>query len=459
MNLFRYLRLGAFDGSTEDGRTAERYRLASWAIVANVVSKAFAMAVIVLGVSLTIPYLGAQRFGIWMTVTSFAGMLAFLGFGVGSALTNHVANHSTRADSRLLCRAISGGLGLLVLIGFAAGVTLTMLAAWLPWEKIVKVDDALLLQETRQTALLFAVLFGIGLFASGIQSVFAGLQRSFEVHLSSAMGSMVSLVALAMAAQAEAGLPVLLAVTFGIQSLSSLVLLVFLIRRGLFSLSSIGSNVRLESTGLFRIGSLFFVLQIGTMVGWGADALIISSTLGPAQVAIYSVGQRLFQFVTQPLAIVNMPLWGAYADAHAKGDTAFIRQTFRTSMMVTFVGATLGALALFLGSEWLLRYWTQGRVVVAPQLVALLALWTVLECCGTAFAMFLNGVQVVKQQVFVVLAFCLLVLPLKILGVTQFGLVAIPMAAALVYSLTHLYFYGFVFYPKIKSYMTSPSSQ
>ena len=142
--------------------------------------------------------------------------------------------------------------------------------------------------------------------------------------------------------------------------------------------SSIGSNVRLESTGLFRIGSLFFVLQVGTMVGWGADALIISSTLGPAQVAIYSVGQRLFQFVTQPLAIVNMPLWGAYADAHAKGDTAFIRQTFRTSMMVTFVGATLGALALFLGSEWLLRYWTQGRVVVAPQLVALLALWTCL---------------------------------------------------------------------------------
>ena len=199
---------------------------------------------------------------------------------------------------------------------------------------------------------------------------------------------------------------------------------------------------------------LFFVLQVGTMIGWGADALIISSALGPVSVAAYSIAQRLFQFVTQPLAMMNAPLWGAYADAHSKGDVAFILRTFKASMLLTLGVSLLGGIILFFSSEWLLHYWTGGNVVVPTLLLGLMAVWTVLECCGVAFAMFLNGVHVVKQQVIVVSVFCIFVLPLKIWGIGWLGLVAVPLAAIAVYALTHIYFYGFVFFPKIKSLMT-----
>jgi hypothetical protein len=88
-------------------------------------------------------------------------------------------------------------------------------------------------------------------------------------------------------------------------------------------------------------------------------------------------------------------------------------------------------------------------------LLGLVAAWTVLECCGVAFAMFLNGVQLVRPQVIVVSVFCVLVLPLKIIGIEKLGLIAIPSAAIAAYALTHIYYYGFVFYPKIKSFMMS----
>ena len=67
----RYLRLSAFDSSTEQGRSAERYRMAAWSVVANVLSKGMSLTVIVMSVSLTLPYLGAERFGVWMTISSF----------------------------------------------------------------------------------------------------------------------------------------------------------------------------------------------------------------------------------------------------------------------------------------------------------------------------------------------------------------------------------------------------
>lgn len=457
MNLRRYLRVQPFDATTEAGRAAERYRLAAWAILANIASKGSALAVMVLSVSMTIPYLGAQRFGIWMTVASFAGLLSFLGMGVGNALTNHVASRSVQRDPTLLRQAISGGLGFLLLIGLVVGAGLFLIASWLPWAWLIKVDDAALLVEAQDAAQLFAVLFGLSLFTSGIQSVFAGLQRTFEVYLASALGSVFALGALWTGAQAKAGIPVLLAATLGVQSLSTLLLLGLLLKRNLFSLGEINISIQREASGLLRVGGLFFILQVGTMIGWGADALIISSALGTVQVAVYSITQRLFQFVTQPLAMINMPLWGAYADAHAKGDVAFIRRTLRASMLLTLVGALLGALLLFACSEWVLNYWTHGNVEVPILLIGLMALWTVFECCGGAFAMFLNGVQVVRQQVIVVSVFCVLVLPLKIAGVEQIGLIAIPLASVIAYALTHIYFYGFVFYPKIKSRMMAPS--
>ncbi|MFZ4478909.1 MAG: lipopolysaccharide biosynthesis protein [Rhodoferax sp.] len=456
MNLRRYLRFHPFDTSTQAGRAAERYRLAAWTTLASVASKGSVMIVMVLSVSLTISYLGPQRFGVWMTVASFATMLSFLGLGVGNALTNHVACRASEGDPALLRRAISGGLGFLMMLGLVVGAGLFLLAAGLPWASLIKVEEAALLLEARDAAKVFAVLFGLNLLTTGIQSVFAGLQRAFESHLASALGTFVSLAALVLAAQAQSGIPTLLAVTMGLQLFAVLLLLILLAKRKLFSFRDIGLAVGQEASGLLRIGGLFFILQIGTMIGWGADAMIISSALGPVQVAVYSIVQRYFQFLTQPLAMVNMPLWSAYADAHAKGDLAFIRRTLRASMGLTLAVSLVGAVIFLACSHWLLSYWTGGSVEVPIQLTAAVALWAVFESCGVAFAMFLNGVQVVRQQVVVVAVFCAVVLPLKIFGINSAGLIAIPLSTALAYALTHVYFYGFVFYPRIKSILTNP---
>ena len=124
-------------------------------------------------------------------------------------------------------------------------------------------------------------------------------------------------------------------------------------------------------------------------------------------------------------------------------------------MLLTVTLALVGALVFFLSSRWLLHYWTGGSVEVPMLLTAAVALWAVFESCGGAFAMFLNGMQVVRQQVVVAVVFCILLLPLKLFGVNQVGLIAIPLSTIVVYALTHLYFYGFVFYPRIKSLLTN----
>ena len=123
-SLPRFLRLAPFDTASEQGRSDERYRLAALSILGSILSRAASVVLMLLSVSLTIPYLGLERFGLWMTIASMAGILTFLDLGVGNALINHLAQRSSKNNLDLLSQTISGGLGFLAIIGFIVGFLL-----------------------------------------------------------------------------------------------------------------------------------------------------------------------------------------------------------------------------------------------------------------------------------------------------------------------------------------------
>ena len=203
---FRYIRLEPFDTMTEQGRADERYRLAALSVVASIASRVVSVVLTLLSVSLTLPYLGVERFGIWMTVASFAAMLTFLDLGVGNALTNRVAYRAAEDDPASLRQTISGGLAFMALIGLGMGFLLWLIALFVPWASVMKLEQPELLPETRQAALTFAVLFGITIFTGGIQRVFAGLQQAYIGHVATAVASVAACMGLWFAARAQLGI-------------------------------------------------------------------------------------------------------------------------------------------------------------------------------------------------------------------------------------------------------------
>src|SRR6201999_3365505 len=92
---FRRLPFGV--GASE-GRDRERYARAARSVGCNAVSAALGFAVVVLSVSFTLPYLGQERFGIWMTISSLAVMLQVLDLGVANGLVNLVADAKAADD-------------------------------------------------------------------------------------------------------------------------------------------------------------------------------------------------------------------------------------------------------------------------------------------------------------------------------------------------------------------------
>jgi len=433
--LFRFVRWQVRDTSTEEGRAQERYRRAMLTTAANVLSKALSMILLIVSVPLTLSYLGNERFGIWMTISSLAGLLAFLDFGIGNGLLNRVAHSAADAKRERLPQVITNGLLLLSIVGFVVGTALLTVSYLIPWGSLIKVSDPALVPEIRISASTFAVVFGLSLPFLGIQRVFLGLQEGFLVHVATSIASIISLGLLLAVTSRQGTIPELILVTIGVQAVAPIILLPLLLRRRLFASCSL-LQFRSDGSALLRTGGVFFVLQVGAMVAWGSDSLIVSSMLGASQVAILAVTYRLFQFVTQPLAMITNPLWSGYADAAARKDTKYIRQTLKTSMVLSFSAALVAAAIVLASHRWLIAHWTSNSVEVPVVLAMGFAAWSVLDATGNAFAMFLNGLGILRPQLIAVALFCLVAIPLKIVLVSQIGLVGIILASLISYVLT-----------------------
>lgn len=447
--LAKYIRLKPYSTDSQEGRTSERYRRSILTSSVNLVSRFFSMLVLILSVSWTLPYLGEERFGVWMAIASMATLLSFLDLGIGNALTNRVAYLASENNPDALKSAITGGLGILFLVSIFSGATLYFVAQLVDWGDVFKLSTATESYEAKQTVLVFTVLFAALIFSNGVGRVFHGLQRGFWVHFAGAIGSLVSLIFLWASVNLSASVPYLLASVMGGLVLAGLALGFILVKEGLFALKGITTEMRSEKAFVFKSGGLFLLLQIGTMVAWGADSMIIASTSGAATVAAYSVVQRLSQFISQPIQIFNAPLWSAYADAASIGEKLFIRRTFMRSLKYSAILSTLGALILVAFGQELIHVWTKGEITVSHTLLVLMACWLVLESTGSALGVFLNGIGIVKQQVIVVSVFIVFGLPLKSVFAYEMGAEGLVLAGITSYLLIIVLGYAFIFRKKI----------
>lgn len=431
----RYLRFRRFDTTTAEGRADERYRLATLAVIANVANRGIGMLVLLAGVALSLPYLGPERLGMWMTVASLVAVLSFMDLGIGNAMVAAVAEHASAPQRDALAGLITRGLFLLVGIGALMGGLLWAVVRILPVQMLFRHLSPGGLAEAQQVLMLFAVLFALNVPAQAVQKIYAGLQQAWISHFVMAVANLISLLLVVAATRAQAPVMVLLLATLGVQTMAPIVLLGRLWLRNLVRGACLRTGLRETASFLISRGGLYFWLQIGALAGWGIDSLLVSSRLDVAEVSTLTIVQRMFDLVAQPLAIMNAPLWAAYADALARRDRAFIVQTLRRSMRYTAIAATLGVALLLMGYPLLLRVWLHEPPAVAFGFVAAVALWTLIQALGNAWAMYMNGCSLVRPQVLVVVPFACLSLALKWWWLPWLGVMAIPLATVLSYLL------------------------
>lgn len=440
------VRLKPFDTTTPEGLSRERYRRIVLTTITSMVAKGIALLTTLISVPLTVNYLGVERFGLWMTISSLMAFLVFADFGISNGLLNGISEAYGKKDDVLARRYISSSFFMM------GGLALVMVAAFytlfphVNWGRMFNVTSPEAIREAGPSVTVFVGCFLANFVMATVQRVQLGYQEGFVTNVWQMLGSVLGLAGVLVAIYFQKGLPWLVLAMAGLPALATGInwLEFFFVRRRelLPSWSDFHWQTGRE---LVAVGFVFMLLNLLAVNWFQSDNLVIAKILGPQEVAGYSIAQKLFS-VAMIAQFVTVPLWPAYGEALARSDFSWARRTLNRALVCS-VTLTLGiSLPLIIFGGRIVAVWT--RSTYSPGLLLMLGL-TVLNVlivlAGNLSSLLVHGANLRRQLAFYAVA-SLGALALKIewvstLGVSgvvwgtilAFGVVYTPLALRLAY--------------------------
>ncbi|TDX62139.1 O-antigen/teichoic acid export membrane protein [Methylosinus sp. sav-2] len=410
-----------------DLAAAERERRALLSAATAAGAKLITVGSFLISVPLTLGYLGAERYGLWMTMSSVVYVLSFADVGTGSALLNFVADFNGRDDRRGIREAVSTSAALLGIFGLLVAATFLLLDFVVPWAALLKIQSPVVQAEFGPGLLVVACCFALSLPLGVTARLQAGLQEGYRANVWSAAGGVLGLIGVWTAIQNHAGLPILAL------ALSGAPLVVAAINAAAF-FGGRGRDYapawRCVSLPLARriLGQFlaFLGIQIVVAINVASDNLIISKMLGPEAVTAFSVPERMFGLITMVIHLAIAPLWPAFGEALSRGDKRWLILTFKRSLLFTFVASVAGSTIFVFGGRSIIEFWSGGAVLPSIGFLLGLAVWKFSEAFENPLTVFLSSagkIQPILQIGAVVVGVTIF---LKISAISTFGFWIIP---------------------------------
>ncbi|MET7705779.1 lipopolysaccharide biosynthesis protein [Micromonospora sp. NPDC005413] len=428
------------EGDTSAARRS-RGRALVTGIASSLAGKAVGLAAPLLITPVAFRYLGAERYGMWMAITSLTAMALFADFGLGNGLLTRLSRWYAAGDRRAAAREIASAYALLGTLAAALLLVLVVTVQLVPWPALLNVADPVVARDARAVVLLCFGAFLVNIPLALIQRVQYAHQQVAQSNLWQAAGSLVSAGMVVAAVATHASPTLVIAAAVLAVPLMNVANSICYFGWQQPALRPHVKNVRAPiARGLLRLGSRFFGLSLLSSVALNIDGFLVGRVLGLHAAANYAVILRMFAVLALFVTLVNLPLWPANGEALARGDVGWVRRSTRRMVCLSAAAVTLPALCLVLGGNDILQFWVRSEDlerVPAPLFVAL-AVWSILVAVAAPLFMVQNSIGLLGPQ-FLGWAACLVVaVPLKILLAARGGLSGVAFASALSYGVTVL---------------------
>jgi O-antigen/teichoic acid export membrane protein len=378
-----------------------------------------------ISVPLTLSYLGPERYGLWMVLTSIISVMNIADLGIGNGLMNAISEAYGKDDRHLAKEYVTSAFFLMLVIAAFFAVAGAVGYPFVPWLRLFNVKSSAVAAEGASAFLVLYCWFVLNIPLGVVTRTQAGLQRGYSSQIVAAFGNILSLLALLLVIASHGSLALLVvASTFG--AATATVLNGWLLfREHPWLLPSWHAYRGVAANKIFRLGLMFFVLQCAVAVGYTSDNIVIAQVLGGAAVALYAVPQKLFSFVSMLVSMGITPLWPAYGEALARGDVEWVRRVFLGSLRITLAISVPLCTLLALAGPWILKV-TVGKSLHSPMsLLVALALWAVVAAVSAPMAMLLNGAGVLKVQTMIAVVASLSNLALSISLTRRLGVIGV----------------------------------
>jgi len=382
-------------------------------IIISFFIKGISVIISLLLVPVTIGYVNAELYGVWITVASVMTWVNVLDLGFTQGLKNKLTEALANSDYERGRTLVSTTYLMMFVIFLPVCFVIQLLIPLVDWAGVLNVNP----DYSRDVTIVMHVVIALAclqMIANVIVSVIAAFQRVALSNSFSVIGNIISLLIILLIRRLLPPSLLALSLTLGAMPIIVTIVASFILFKGKFSCvaPSYKSVNKEYIKELFNLGYKFFIINIQVLVLYLSTNMIMSNVSSPIEVTRYNIAYRLLSISMMAYTIITSPLWPAYTDAYTRGDYDWMKHTRNRMMKVLFASILICAI-MVATSGFLYKVWIGNEVDVPIQMTLLVALYVSIYCWQNLNGTIIVAMSKVKLNVIILTIGMLAHLPLS----------------------------------------------
>ncbi|MBD1365045.1 oligosaccharide flippase family protein [Mucilaginibacter sp. ZT4R22] len=388
---------------------------------------------------LTINYLNPTQYGIWVTIASLVAWINTFDIGLSNGLRNKLAHSLALNQQEAVHRDISTTYALLCGIATSVFIVFYSVGLFFNWNWLLRVPPSVNF-DLWPVLVITLASFCIQFILQPVNSILIAMHQPFKASLILLFGQALTYILICVLALFGKGnLYLLVLAASGAPVLVLLLANIYLFATSLKSFMPRFKDVFFKNAkSLMNVSGAFFFIQIGALVLYETDNVVITRVLGPQDVTTFNIPFKYFSVISIVFYIIITPYWSAFTDAYARQDLDWIKTSIRRLRKFWLAAVGL-AFLMYLCSGLVYRLWI-GKDIVVPGILSLsIAVYTMLQTWMVIHAYLLNGVGKLRVQLILVITTGIINIPLSVFLIKQVGLPGTVLANIIVMLITNIF--------------------
>lgn len=365
--------------------------LAKKQIIYSFFFKGISVIISLMFVPLLLDYLDAERYGIWLTLTSIVGWFTFFDAGLGNGLRNRLTEALAKGQMQLAKEYVSTTYAIISITFILVLALFYFVNPILSWNEILN-TSAVPENELSMLALVVFTFFLLRFIFNLIGIILMADQKPALNNAFGPIGNIVSIIIIYILSLTMKGALVLMGLVLSIVPVLVLVIASIYLFRGKYKhlIPSIKNINWQHSKSLFSLGIKFFIIQIAGIILFSTSNIIISQILGAEQVSIYNIAFKYFQVPVMLYSIIMTPIWSAVTDAYTRKDFDWLKSTLKTLNKFSLI-CFIGIVVMLFCSPFVYSIWVGDKIEIPFAVSLTMALYASINVYLTPYSHYING--------------------------------------------------------------------
>lgn len=360
-------------------------------VVFSFIIKGVSILISLLLVPLTIGYVSAELYGVWLTLSSVMVWLHFFDIGFTQGLKNKLTEALAQRDFVKGKSLVSTTYVMLALIFVPIGVVLQFIVPLIDWCSLLNINVEYSEQIVNAISVMCAVVC-LQMVISVITSIVAAYQKVALSSLLTVIGQVFAFAIIFIMTKTIA--PSLIALAIALSAVPLLVMFVgsvYLFSSKFHEVApSIWAFDKSMIKDLFNLGFKFFIINIQFIILYQSATILISYFSSPLVVTSYGIAYSYLNLAMMAYQIITAPLWPAYTDAYTKKDFNWMRNTRKRMIKVFFLSA-FACFIMVLISPIAYKIWVGDKASVPFSMSCLVGLYVCSYCWMSVNGTLISG--------------------------------------------------------------------